>query len=51
MGGLYQNPWKGVQIKQVMWHAPLTGWVKANTNRATKGCSSAARCGGIYIQK
>ncbi|KAG5097859.1 hypothetical protein JHK82_047713 [Glycine max] len=43
MKTIWGHPRKGVQIKQVMWHAPLTGWVKANTNRATKGCSSAAR--------
>lgn len=42
------HPPKASSIHQVNWHSLILGWIKCNTDRATRWCPSRAGCGGIF---
>jgi hypothetical protein len=40
---------KAHRIIEVLWHPPLLGWVKCNTDGAAHGSPSPSACGGLFI--
>lgn len=39
---------KALSIEQVLWHLPLTYWIKCNTDRTARGSPGVTACGGIF---
>ncbi|PNX68161.1 ribonuclease H [Trifolium pratense] len=39
---------KAYNIIEVLWHPPLVGWVKCNTDGATHGSPDPSACGGLF---
>ncbi|MCI36735.1 ribonuclease H protein, partial [Trifolium medium] len=42
------HPPKANKIIEVLWHPPLLGWVKCNTDGAAHGSPSPSACGGLF---
>ncbi|KAG5080771.1 hypothetical protein JHK86_004836 [Glycine max] len=45
---IHCHPPKASSIHQVNWNSLILGWIKCNTDRATRWCPSRAGCGGIF---